>query len=160
MWKYNNKVIKPGRAWSDDSGVQHPANWMRWSEELKTAKGLTKVADPIHYDKRFYDSAGKMLTLKELQEKHADQCKATAKGLLAETDWYVIRKADVGTAIPDEIVAVRAAIRKACDDIDLLLMSVNDTSAFIKLFKVPLDIEGNPIGKAPIDKWPEEEEAS
>ena len=40
--------------------------------------------------------------------------KAQAAGILQETDWYVIRKADSGTAVPSAITTHRAAVRTKC----------------------------------------------
>lgn len=54
MWTYNGRVIKEGRAWTDDGGVQHPANWHIWSEDEKIAHGLVWVAPQTKPDERFY----------------------------------------------------------------------------------------------------------
>lgn len=54
MWNYNGKVIKEGRAWTDDNGVQHPANWYVWSEDEKVAHGLVCVDSQPQPDSRFY----------------------------------------------------------------------------------------------------------
>ena len=47
MWKLNNKVIQEGKAWTDDDGVQHPANWNIWSDSEKKAIGLTWEDEPV-----------------------------------------------------------------------------------------------------------------
>ena len=44
MWTYNGKRIREGRAWTNDDGVQHPANWHIWSEDEKIAQGLVWTA--------------------------------------------------------------------------------------------------------------------
>ena len=54
MWNYNGKIIKEGRAWTDDNGVQHPSNWGIWSEDEKVAHGLVWVDSQPHPDSRFY----------------------------------------------------------------------------------------------------------
>ncbi|NCW68008.1 MAG: hypothetical protein EBV86_05490 [Marivivens sp.] len=54
MWTYNGKRIREGRAWTDDNGTQHPANWSVWSEAEKTALGLVWVAPQQKPDERFY----------------------------------------------------------------------------------------------------------
>ena len=54
MWNYNGKVIKEGRAWTDDNGVQHPATWYTWSEDEKVAHGLVWVDSQPQPDSRFY----------------------------------------------------------------------------------------------------------
>ena len=56
-WKHNGRIIKEGKTWVSDSGVKHPAVWMRWSDSEKRDNGLTwedppKSAEP--FDNRFY----------------------------------------------------------------------------------------------------------
>lgn len=54
MWTYNGNRIREGRAWTNDDGVQHPANWHIWSEDEKIAHGLVWVAPQTKPDERFY----------------------------------------------------------------------------------------------------------
>jgi hypothetical protein len=54
MWNYNGKVIREGRAWTDDDGTQHPANWNIWSADEKISKGLVWVDAQTQPDGRFY----------------------------------------------------------------------------------------------------------
>ena len=54
MWTYNGKVIREGRAWTDDDGTQHPANWNIWSADEKISKGLVWVDVQPKPDGRFY----------------------------------------------------------------------------------------------------------
>ena len=54
MWTYNGRVIKEGRAWTDDNGIQHPANWHIWSADEKISKGLVWVDRQTPPDPRFY----------------------------------------------------------------------------------------------------------
>ena len=56
-WKHNGKIIKEGKAWVSDSGVKHPAIWMRWSDSEKRDNGLTWENPPASeapFDNRFY----------------------------------------------------------------------------------------------------------
>lgn len=54
MWKYNGRIIREGRAWTDDSGIQHPSSWSRWTSEEKISRGLV-WSDPVPVpDGRFY----------------------------------------------------------------------------------------------------------
>ena len=56
-WKHNGKIIKEGKAWVSDSGVKHPAIWMRWSDSEKKDNGLTWEDPPASeapFDNRFY----------------------------------------------------------------------------------------------------------
>ena len=40
--------------------------------------------------------------------------KQQAAGILQDTDWYITRKADAGTAVPSAITNHRAAVRTKC----------------------------------------------
>ena len=54
MWKYNGRTIRTGKAWTDDNGIQHPANWHIWSPSDKAAAGLTEVTPETPPDSRLY----------------------------------------------------------------------------------------------------------
>lgn len=54
MWTYNGNRIREGRAWTNDDGVQHPANWHIWSEDEKIAQGLVWATPQTQPDERFY----------------------------------------------------------------------------------------------------------
>jgi len=56
-WKHNGRTIKVGKAWVSDSGVKHPAIWMRWSDSEKRDNGLIWEDPPASeapFDNRFY----------------------------------------------------------------------------------------------------------
>jgi hypothetical protein len=52
---------------------------------------------------------------------------------LAQTDWYIIRKADAGTAIPSNIQTWRNAIRSDATAIETAITNAADMNAFIAL---------------------------
>ena len=54
VWKYNTRTIKEGKAWTDDNGIQHPANWHVWTRQEKEAKGLVEIIEETPPDSRFY----------------------------------------------------------------------------------------------------------
>lgn len=54
-------------------------------------------------------------TLAELKEKKIQELKSSAYNKLSSTDWYVTRKAEKGTAIPDNIETERDNIRSSVD---------------------------------------------
>lgn len=54
MWIYNGRTIKEGKAWTDDNGIQHPANWHVWSKQEKEAIGLVEVIPQTPPDSRLY----------------------------------------------------------------------------------------------------------
>jgi hypothetical protein len=54
---------------------------------------------------------GKQVVIKGLKSQKISISKQQTAGLLANTDWYVTRKADTGTAIPQEIQDFRTEVR-------------------------------------------------
>jgi hypothetical protein len=179
MYKYNGKVIRAGRAWSSDDGTQHPANWMRMSDERKAEIGLVYEADPdTSYDNRFYWSKGVERALEDVNETNEDgtpmldingqqvvtkglksnaiaQVKVTAAGLLAPTDWMVVRSAENGTDIPAATLAYRANVRAASETIEAAILSASTHAEFMALYDAPIGDDGLPTGNAPINDWPE-----
>ena len=55
MWTYNGKQIKEGKAWTDNNGIQHPANWYIWTRQEKEAIGLVEVIPQTPPDSRLYN---------------------------------------------------------------------------------------------------------
>ena len=43
--------------------------------------------------------------------------KAQAFILLQKTDWYIVRKYETGTDVPENVTTYRSAIREHCDDV-------------------------------------------
>lgn len=182
MWKLNNKIIKEGKAWTDDEGIQHPANWNIWSDKEKKSAGLT-YEEPVDnsFDNRFYWSkgversltdilvtdekgekvidamTGKQMVQEGLKTQYITQTKQTANDMLSKTDWYIIRASDDSSlAIPSDITTKRKAIRDACKTIEDKINACSSLADFIKLFDAPVDKDGNPTGNAPIYDFPDE----
>ena len=170
-YKYNGKVIRAGRAWSDDNGTQHPANWIRMSDERKVEIGLVYEADPVvaSFDSRFYWAAGVERALDDVTETVGDetivtkglksnaiaQVKETAAGLLAPTDWMIVRSAENGTDIPADTLAYRANVRAASERIETAITGATTHAAFMALYDAPVGADGMPTGHAPINDWPD-----
>ncbi len=180
MWKYNNKIIRAGKAWTDSSGVQHPYNWMLWDADTKADKGLVWEDDPAPFDNKFYWSAGVARELADtlwvdddgnavvddmtgeqgvtlgLKSQYKAQTKVTANGLLAGTDWMVIRlQEDSSKALSTAVTNYRAAVRTASGTIETAIDNASNIDAFKELFDTPMT-DGEPSGKAPINNWPDE----
>ena len=78
--------------------------------------------------------------------------KSQAAAELQNTDWYVIRKADAGTAIPSAIATHRAAVRTKCASIEASITNAADTAALETLYTYTTDSEGvqsRPLGELP-----------
>lgn len=179
-WKYNNTIIRAGKSWRDDNSITHPATWMRWSDEYKVTMGLVWEDDPAPFDNRFYwsadlpkalddvnevdedgnallDADGNQVVTLGLKSQYKAQTKATAAGLLAPTDWQVIKATEVADySVPSAVTTYRAAVRTASNTIEAAIDAASDITAFVALWDVPVDADGNPTGSAPINDWPDE----
>ena len=60
--------------------------------------------------------------------------KQQAAGELQNTDWYVIRKADAGTAVPSAITTHRAAVRTKAAEQETAITNAADTPALETLY--------------------------
>jgi hypothetical protein len=71
------------------------------------------------------------LVTKGLKSNMIAQVKHTAGTLLAQTDWMVIRKAERDVAIPEAVVAKRAAIVAEADRLEAAIAAVASVDALI-----------------------------
>ena len=179
MWKYQDRVIKVGRGWTDNDGVKHPSNWNNWSADEKAARGLVWEDDPAPFDNRFYwsadvpkaiddvdavdedgnpvlDEKGEQVITRGLKWNAIQTVKAQAAGLLQPTDWYVVRKSETGAEIPADVLTYREAVRTASNAIESAITACITHAEFVALYDTPVDADGMPTGNAPINDWPEE----
>ena len=178
MWTYNGKHIREGRAWRNADGIQHPTSWGRWSDAEKVAAGLVWVDPPASFDNRFFWDAntpkalddvnavdedgnpvledGEQMVILGLKSQWKATIKAQAGGLLQPTDWMVIKAQEVSEyLVPAGTLTYRADVRAASNTIEAAIDGAADHAAFVALFDVPTDDDGNPTGNAPIADWPE-----
>ena len=131
----NGQPLRAGKAFTDDEGNQYPRNWATvFNEEQKAALGITWEPDPAPVDTRFYwdhnlpkrledepavdengdailDADGEQVINRGLKTEWVAQQKQIAGSLLANTDWYVTRKAETGAEIPADVLAYRESVR-------------------------------------------------
>ena len=78
--------------------------------------------------------------------------KKDAANILAETDWYIIRKADANTAIPSAITNHRAAVRTKCAEMETAITNASNTAALETLYTYTKQEDGSvtrPLGELP-----------
>ena len=72
--------------------------------------------------------------------------KSQAAGILQDTDWYIVRKADAGTAVPSAITNHRAAVRTKAAEMETSITNASDTPALETLYTyVNTADEGDPV---------------
>ena len=181
-YKYSGKTLRVGKSFKDNDGVMHPATWARaWSAEEIAAKGIVWEDDPAPFDNRFYWSAGVEKALEDKAEFEEDgvtplldedgvqvitkglksvaiaRVKDQAGGLLAPTDWMVIKATEVADyVVPAGVLTYRKAVRDASNSIEAAILGVTSLAEFIALHETPVDAEGMPTGNSPITDWPEQ----
>ena len=142
-WKYGNVVLKVNKGWTDDSGTQHPSQWVTWTAERKTAKGVSWEDDPTPlgaFDSFYYwgwNSDGDALLPKPLaglKEAKVNGAKSMSASLLKNTDWYVTRKSEANTAIPSGITAYRTAVRANYTTLKTAINNASDIAGLIALY--------------------------
>ena len=82
--------------------------------------------------------------------------KLQAANILAETDWYIVRKADANTAIPSAITTFRAAVRTKCAEMETAITNASNTPAIETLYTyVNTADEGDPVVlERPLGEFP------
>ena len=78
--------------------------------------------------------------------------KSQAAGELQNTDWYITRKADAGTAVPSAITTHRAAVRTKCAEMETAITNAIDTPALETLYAYTKQEDGSytrPLGELP-----------
>ena len=81
--------------------------------------------------------------------------KKQAAGILQDTDWYIVRKADASTAVPSSITNHRAAVRTKAAAQETQITNASDTPALETLYTyVNTGTEENPVYERPLGQLP------
>ena len=156
-FELNGQQIYAGRSFVDADGNQYPRNWTYvLTQEQKDAIGITWVPDPAPVDTRFYwdhdnpkrledepavdenndpvlDEDGVQVINTGLKTQWIRQQKEIAGSLLAQSDWYVTRKAEVGTEIPADVATYRTAVRTVSGQREAEISAAATFEAFVAL---------------------------
>jgi hypothetical protein len=148
MFLLNGNRLPEGTSFYDANGVQYGSGWLNQATEAqKLAIGITWVADPAPFDTRFYWDTnlpkaledkletveGKEYITKGLKSNFKAQVKDTANKLLANTDWYVIRKAERGISVPTTIADQRSVILYEASRLETAIDSANTVEELIAI---------------------------
>ena len=162
MWKYGDKIIRPGKGWIDDNGVRHPSNWHIWSKEEKAKYNLKEVIEDRPPDSRLYfwskDGNGKITsTAKPLNDSEGvvglkttlkNEVKKQQGSLLSQTDWAYIRHYDAGIDVPAKIETWRNAIRARATEMEEYIDKASDIDGIASLFEsFDVDAEATSLSK-------------
>jgi hypothetical protein len=163
-WSAEDKAAK-GLVWEDDPApfdsrfywsADVPKNIDDvnevWGEDEVGMPEGTSAGDPK------LDSDGEQIITRGLKYNAIQTVKTQAGGLLAPTDWMVIKATEVADyTVPADVLTYRAAVRTASNTIEAAITACADLDAFMALYDTPMDDQDppQPTGNAPINDWPE-----
>ena len=136
------------------TGIQYPRNWLNLaSDSEKASVGFIEITySGSHKNGEYYNNAesapvydaskGTVVITKsstaknlaELKEGKKRDASASAYSALQSTDWYVVRKEEISTAIPSKITAYRTAVRLVCNSLKTAIDSASDVDAVAALY--------------------------
>ena len=102
------------------------------------------------------DAEGNQIITRGLKYNAIQKVKSQQAGYLAQTDWYIIRKADAGTAIPTAIQTFRNAIRADATRIENAITAATTMDEFIALHTTTYNEDNTVDQIATVQSWTEE----
>ena len=157
----DGRQLRVGRPFKTTDGVSYSQLWAtQLSDEQKTELGITFEADPVSYNSRFNFDAETPRDVDQLKTEFTAEQKEVAASQLATTDWYVTRKTETDTAIPEAVTTYRAAVRTACAAREAEIAAVSTTAELEALMSASaqiLDTDGETYitNPAALTQWPE-----
>ena len=88
--------------------------------------------------------------LDELKTEHKEKINAQAGSLLAQYDWYTLRAADGGTAVPSNIRTYRTAVRSTANEMCNTINSAPNVDHLASLYVYSGDPAARPLGEWPV----------
>ncbi len=118
-----------------------------------TAKRLNDEDAVDENGDKVKDEKGNQVINYGLKTQYKNQFNIQAAGLLAKTDWYVIKAADVGSySVPSNIATYRAAIRTKVNAMETSIDGCANVEALITLLTYTEQEDGSvtrPLGEFP-----------
>jgi hypothetical protein len=165
-----NRTFKVPTAFKHPTtGNQYPRNWITLATDSeKSAIGLIEVSYSGSYGESEYyinadsspvydASAGTVVITKSktardlttLKASKTSEIKRSANASMSTTDWYVTRKSEVSTAIPDKVTAYRTACRLVCNSVKTAITNASDLAGLISIYtnadgiSAPISVDGS-----------------
>ena len=120
--------------------------WSQDEIDAGIAPDGTSANDPKN------DENGDQIITRGLKYNLIQTLKQQAAGILKDTDWYIVRKADAGTAVPSSITNHRAAVRTKTAEMETAITNASNTPALETLYTYTKQEDGSvtrPLGELP-----------
>ena len=98
------------------------------------------------------DELDPVVVIPGLKTKLIRTLKSQAASILAQTDWYIVRKADANTAVPSAVTTYRAAVRTKSGEMETIIDNASDVDALATLYNHTEQPDGThtrPLGEFP-----------
>ena len=122
-----------------------------------TAKLLEDRNEVDEAGEPLLDDKGNQIVTKGLKSQKKAIIKNQASGLLAPTDWYVIKATDVESySVPSAVATFRSDVRTKSNEMETAIDNASDVDALATLYAyVNTGTEENPVMERPLGEWPE-----
>jgi hypothetical protein len=118
------------------------------AKQLNDVNATDEDGEPVIQD-------GKQVVIKGLKSQKISISKQQTAGLLQSTDWYVTRKSDTGTAIPQEIQDFRTEVRIVSNQQETQINACTTVEQLKALYEyVNTGTEQSPIYTRPLAEFP------
>ena len=118
------------------------------AKQLEDVNVVDQNNEPIIQD-------GKQLVIKGLKSQKISISKQQTAGLLNSSDWYVTRKSDTGTAIPQEIQDFRTEVRIVSNQQETQINACTTVEQLKALYEyINTGTEQSPIYTRPLAEFP------
>ena len=115
LYFIGDRQIFPNKSFKGPNGETYCSQWFTaLTDEEKTTLGITEQAVPVAKDGKFYDVLGNPLPVADVKADCISEQKEQAQLFLSPTDWYITRKSELNTDVPESVTTYRAAVRTAC----------------------------------------------
>jgi hypothetical protein len=119
-------------------------------KQLEDVNATDENGEPVIQD-------GKQVVIKGLKSQKISISKQQTAGLLQSTDWYVTRKSDTGTAIPQEIQDFRTEVRAVSNQQETQINACTTVEQLKALYEYTnTGTEQSPIYTRPLAEYPKE----
>ena len=107
-------------------------------------------------DSPMLDADGNQVVTKGLKSQKKQIIKSQASGLLAPTDWYVLKATDVEDySVPSAVSTFRANVRTRSNEMETAIDNASDVDALATLYAyVNTGTEENPVYERPLGELP------
>lgn len=125
----------------------------------KNSKNINDVSEVDENGDPLLDEYGDQIVTKGLKTIYKEQINQQAAGLLASTDWMVVRKAeDSSKSIPSAVTTYRASVRTEADKIIQAISDCDTLDKLKALFVTEYNEDGSVKTKATMYTLPDDED--